>query len=373
MLGIVEAIKEKVLDIPQAVKRNVNVLIILLPVLSFSVPLLILYSLYPYSFEQTYHGRTLQLFFLWLASLEIILSWEKLQKNKVDKLGSVRTVSFIIALLLPTIYVVAANYCGLNAIIEDVARQNISPEDPLRDQHASLIPLSIEYLVFAVFFCSIILRAYGINGLMDFSVSTFFLGIIGVLFTIDLLYPFGRLTPLQIFVPATATLAANVLNLMGYATISFISNNPVYGSMPYIVIKDFPWARFGIAWPCAGVESLLIYTVTILLFLKKTDIPWKHRIVYFAIGAVVTYFINVLRVVTLFVIAIEKGPNFTISDYDWQRFHNYYGMLYSITWIISYPLIIIGSRALWGKIKSWKTSTKDGAKVSTRTHAQETR
>jgi thaumarchaeosortase len=372
MLGIVEAIKKKVLDIPQTVKRNVNVLIILLPVLSFSVPLLILYSLYPYSFEQTYHGRTLQLFFLWLASLEIILSWEKLQKNKVDKLGSVRTVSFIIALLLPTIYVIVANYCGLNAIIEDLARQNISPADPLRDQHASLVPLSIEYLVFAVLFCSIILRAYGINGLMDFSVSTFFLGIIGVLFTIDNFYPYGKLTPMQIFVPTTATLAANVLNLMGYeTTISFVSNHPIYGSMPSLRIEDSQGrsAAAGIAWPCAGVESLLIYTVTILLFLKKTDIPWKHRIIYFVIGAVVTYFINVLRVVTLFVIALNTG---SVYSTEFQRFHNYYGMLYSITWIISYLLIIIGSRALWRKIKNWKTSTKDDAKVSTRTHAQET-
>ena len=371
MLDGIQAIKEKVLDILQAVKRNVNILIKLLPVLSFSIPLLILYSLYPYSFEQTYHGRTLYLFFLWLASLEMILSWEKLQKNKVDKLVSVRTVSLIIVLLLPTIYVIAANYCGLNAIIEDLAKQNISPEDPLRELHASFIALSTEYLVFAVLFCLIILLVYGINGLMDFSISTLFLGVIGVLFTIDNLYPYGRLTPLQIFVPTTATLAANVLNLMGYETsMSFISNHPVWGSMPYLMVKDSQgrFAGFGIAWPCAGVESLLIYTVTILLFLKKTHIPWKHRIIYFAIGAVVTYFTNILRVVTIFVIAINTGG---VHSIQFQRFHNYYGLLYSITWIISYLLIIIGSRALWGKIRNWKTGTKESASFSTRTKLSE--
>jgi thaumarchaeosortase len=369
MLDIIKAIKEKVLDIPKTVRTNINILIKLLPVLLFSIPLLILYSLYPYSFEQTYHGRTLQLFFLWLFSLEMILSWEKLQKNKLNKLGSVRTVSFIIALLLPTIYVIAANYCGLNATIEDLAKQKMSPEDPLRDLHASLVPLATEYMVFAVLFCLIILLAYGINGLMDFSISTLFLGIIGILFTIDNLYPFGLLTPMQIFVPTTATLAANVLNLMGYeTTLSFISNNPTYGSMPILRISDSQRSvGFGIAWPCAGVESLLIYTVTILLFLKKTDIPWKHRIIYFAIGAVVTYFINVLRVVTLFVIAINTG---SANSVQFQRFHNYYGLLYSITWIVSYPLIIIGSRALWGKIKNWKTGTKDGAKFSPQTRAR---
>ncbi|MDH5754017.1 MAG: archaeosortase/exosortase family protein [Candidatus Bathyarchaeota archaeon] len=372
MLNIIQTIKEKILDIPQTVERNVSILTKLLPVLSFMPPLLILYSLHSWSFEQTYHGRTFLLFFIWLVSLEIILSWEKLQKNKVNRLGSIRTVLFILALLLPTIYVIAANYCGLNAVIEDLAKQKISPGDPLKDQHASLIPLSTEYLVFAVLFCLIILLAYGINGLIDFPISTFFLGIIGVLFTIDNLYPYGKLTPLQIFVPTTATLAANVLNLMGYETrMSFISNDPIYGSMPSLQVKDFQgfWHKpLGIAWPCAGVESLLIYTVTILLFFKKTDIPWKHKIIYFAIGAVVTYFINVLRVVTLFVIATNTGG---VHSVQFQRFHNYYGMLYSIAWIMSYPLIIIGSQALWGKIRNWKTSRKGGAKFSTRTKLSE--
>jgi len=359
MLGIMEAIKEKILDIPQAVKRNANILIILLPLLSFSIPLLILYSLYPYSFEQTYHGRTLFLFFLWLFCLEMILSWEKLQKNKLDKLGSLRTVLFIIALLLPTLYVIVANYCGLNATIENLAKQLIPPETPSRDQAASLVPLSTEYLVFAVLFCLIILLTYGINSLMDFSISTLFIGTIGVLFIIDNFYPWGRFTPLQILVPTTATLAANVLNLMGYNTTYSIIDYGAYGSMPHLKVNDFPWAQFGIAWPCSGVESLLIYTVTILLFLKKTDIPWKHRIIYFAIGAVITFFINVLRVVTLFLIAIDKGPKFDARyDSDWQKFHNYYGLLYSITWIISYPLIIIGSRVLWRKIINWKTARK---------------
>jgi exosortase/archaeosortase family protein len=348
----------------QAVKRNVHIIIMLLPILSFIVPVLILYSLHAWTFEQTYHGRTFLLFFLWLVALEIILSWEKLQKTKVKKLRSIRTVLFVIALLLPTIYVVVANYYGLNTIISDLASHYISP-----GALANQAPISIEYLVFAAFFCLIILLTYGINMLTDFSISTFFLGVIGMLFIIDQLYP--GFTPLQIFVPSTATLAAKVLNLMGYQTIYTMANYPVYGSVPYLQVKNFPLASFGIAWPCAGVESLLIYTLTILLFLKQTDIPWKHRIIYFAIGAVVTYFINILRIVTLFMIAIQKGPTFSANDYDWQRFHNYYGMLYSISWIVFYPLIIIGSRALGGKIRNWKTGMKKIVNFPTRTKISE--
>jgi len=354
-------------NIVQAVKRNVRITIMLLPIFSFVAPFLMLYSLYSWSFEQTYQGRTFLLFFLWLAALEIILSWEKLQKTKkVNKLRSIRTVLFIIALLLPTIYVVAANYYGLNTIIKDLANKYISPTDPLKDQHASLTAISTEYLFFAVLFCFIILLAYGINGLANFSISTLFVGTIGLLFTVDLLYPYGKFTPLQIPVPATATLAANVLNLMGYQTSMFFRTDSVYGYMPYLTAWDpknlSRYAGFGIAWPCAGVESLLIYTVIILLFLKQIGIPWKHNILYFAIGAVVTYFINILRIVSIFLISMDYGYPSTQA----ALFHNFYGMLYSITWIISYPLIIIGSRALWGKIRNWKTDTKKTADFSTR-------
>ena len=373
MLNIVQTVKRKISILIQIVKKNISLLIKLASLLAFIIPFFILYSLYSYSFEQTLLGRTFYLFFLWLVSLEMILSWEKLQKNRLDKLGSVRTVSFIIVLLLPTIYVIVANYCGLNAIIEDIAKQIIPlpPEDPGQAHIASLVPLSTEYLVFAGLFCLIILLAYGVNGLMDFSISTFFLGTIGVLFTIVNLYPFGRFTPLQIFVPATATLAANFLNLMGYQTSLSAITNSYYGYMSHLRALDpknpLRSASFLIAWPCAGVESLLIYTVTVLLFLKKTAIPWKHRIIYFVIGAVVTYFINILRIVSIFLLTMDYG----YPSPQAQRFHDYYGMLYSITWIMSYPLIIIGSRTLWGKIRNWKTSTKGGAKFSTQTKLSE--
>lgn len=336
----------------QKAKKAITVLTRSLPILAFVAPFAILYSLYAYSFEQTYHGRTLYLFFLWLVFLEAILNWEKLQSKKIPRLKSLRSFLLVVALLLPTAYVVAANYYGLNTAIADSAKTYIPAGDPARDQLASLAPLSVEYLAFAALFYLIVALEYGTGSLMDFSLPASFLGIIGALFLVDNLYPYGRFTPLQVLVPATATLAARVLGLMGHETIYSTTNSAIYGMMPVLTVKNYPWANFAIAWPCSGIESLLIYTITLLLFLKNTDIRWWQRVVYFVIGALVTYLINVLRIVTLFMIAIQKGQSFTLLDYDFQRFHNYYGMLYSIIWIISYPLIIIGSRMLWTRIQN---------------------
>ncbi|MEM3715236.1 MAG: exosortase/archaeosortase family protein, partial [Nitrososphaeria archaeon] len=102
------------------------------------------------------------------------------------------------------------------------------------------------------------------------------------------------------------------------------------------------------------IDSLIIYSVTILLFLKDSVISWKQRTAYFLIGAAITYFINILRIATIFIIAIDYGA----TSPQVQQFHNYYGPLYSITWITAYPLIIIGTQALWRKIKSRKIPSK---------------
>jgi len=53
--------------------------------------------------------------------------------------------------------------------------------------------------------------------LEKFSVSTFFPGIIEIIYMMDNLYSAG-FTPFQILVPTTATLAFKMLNFMGYQT-----------------------------------------------------------------------------------------------------------------------------------------------------------
>jgi len=347
MQDIMQTIEKEKNVLALAVKRNtsliINIIIKLSIILSFVVPFWILYSLAPVYFERTWIGRTFYLFFLWLIFLEIILDWEKLQKSKLKSLRSMRTAAFIITLALPLLYVIAENYWGLNAMISNSAILS-----NIEEHYATLLPIGIEYLVFAALFGLIILSAHGLGGLMDFSTSILFLGVIGVMYTIDNLFPYGRFTPFQVFVPATTTLAASMLRFMGYSATVGFSTSAYYGSIPVLSVSNSTGsAAFGIAWACSGVESLLIYTVVILLFLKKSDIPLWHRIIYFAIGALVTYFLNIVRIATIFVIAVNHG--------DWQLFHDYYGLLYSVVWITCYPLIIVGSQALWGRVKSWRT------------------
>ncbi|MCW4004210.1 MAG: archaeosortase/exosortase family protein [Candidatus Bathyarchaeota archaeon] len=322
----------------------------LLPIIAFIVPLALLFLLNPYdpylklsgqdSFNFMWKGRTFLLFFVWLIALEFILSWEKIVP-KISRQNKTRLVALTVALLLPTLYVVLANYFGLNGAIANWAQTSgVAFYDSM--------PLAIEYLVFSGLFCLTTLLLYGKKGLMAFILPAIFVALVGILYTIDNVFPYGEFTPFQLLVPTTAMLASNLLGLMGYTA---VLGTEVGTGMPTIqATGPLGTAKFAIAWPCAGIESLLIFTAVTLLFLKRIPMSWRARIGYFSMGIIVTYFINVLRIATIFTIGMEFGTN----SNQVQMFHFYYGPLYAMAWIISYPLLIIASQKLYRKFNGKK-------------------
>ena len=304
---------------------------------SFIFPILMLYVLDPNSFNYTWKGRTLYLFFLWLLFLELILDWEKLIQKNLASLKKSKIVAISITASIPSVYVICVNLLGLNSMLIELGKQ-------IGTYWHHDWPLSLEYLVFTIFFTATIWLAYEVDGLKQFSTSLCLLGAIGTIYMIDTFYPYGAFTPFQAFVPLTASSAARVLNWMGYKT--FFMPYQVQGTPVLYVSGSSGSVGFGIGWPCAGVQSLFIYTCVILLFFKKSTIPMIQKIIYFIIGAIGTYIINILRIVSIYVIAINQG--------DWRTFHDYYGELYSITWIIAYLIIIILSRAIPTKLSVLK-------------------
>jgi exosortase/archaeosortase family protein len=300
----------------------------------------------PALFQATWIGRTFYLFFMWLVILEIILNWDNLQNIKLKKMKSPRTVLFLIVLTLPTVYVVWANYFGLNDIIRNLALQN-----NMQWSDALLMRIPVEYLVFTLLFALMVPLAYGLKGLRTFSIPTLFLGIIGTLYAIDTIYH-GTFTPFQVLVPATTVLSGYVLNMMGYQTKISVGHDLQNGSYPVLTASNANAGpvSFGVAWACSGIESLLIYTVVMALFLNPSAIRWVYKILLFVTGALITYCINILRIVNIFVIQLNGG--------NYQEFHDYYGPLISVLWITSYPLIIMGIYALSAKFHRVKSDIK---------------
>jgi thaumarchaeosortase len=319
-----------------------------MPLIAFAIPLLFLYILNPAemylgsmspqdSFEAMWKGRTFQLFFIWLIALEFILDWEVL-KLKITLRNKPRTLLYVGVLTLPTLYVLTEAYFGLSPAITNWAMQsNIA--------FAAWMPLALEYIAFSVFLVLMVGVSFGKKGIAGFALPALFSAIVGVLFAIDNMFPYGEFTPFQLLVPTTSSLAAGVLGLMGN---SVVMGTEISTGMPTLdVAGPLGQVKFAIAWPCAGVESLLIFTAVSLLFLKRMKMSWKAKIGVFALGATVTYFINVMRIAVIFTLGMQFGAN----SIQVQDFHFIYGPLCAMAWIISYPLIILAVDGFFRRIR----------------------
>ena len=336
------------------IKSHSDLIIKLLPLFAFAVPLAILYFLNlpdpylgpssQYSFQLMWKGRTFQLFFVWLIALEFILSWETI-KTKINTQNKAGLIAVAIALSLPTLYVISEYYFGLNYAIAHASLQS-------GITFYNSMPIALEYLVFSVLFFLIAFLCFGKKGLRGFALPALFAAIVGMIYSIDNVFPYGKFTPFQLLVPTTADLAGFVLRLMGYAVLPGTENG-----MPTLQVTGSlgTTTTFAIAWPCAGIESLLIYTAVAALFLQRMPLSWKSKVGLFAVGAAVTYCINVLRIASLFIIGTQNFGN--INAQPVQDFHFYYGPLFSLAWIVSYPLIIMVSLGLRRKNKKEKVDS----------------
>lgn len=294
-------------------------------------------------FDYTWKGRLFLLFFLWLLVLEYSLNLDKEPKNGLESKprSTLKTVAIFVCALIPIIYIISVNFLGFDQIV-------IQAGELLRGEYwrANFLgdfvyllraawPLSVEYLMFTVSFLGTTLLAYGRDGLKKFGISIGLVAGITAIYLTDTIFPYGVLKPLQVLALPTAACAAALLDLLGYAFSLYYS--PGSSAMPIIRTRavDGQAVSIGIAWPCAGVHSMFLYTLIILLLFKKSDMSSFRKLVYFIVGAIGTYLVNVLRIIVYFFIRINSGQAAA------QTFHDSHGELLFVAWILLYILLIV--------------------------------
>jgi exosortase/archaeosortase family protein len=289
-------------------------------------------------FELTWKGRMFLLVFLWIILVESAMDWSKFVDEKPKNRYVI--IASLICALIPTFYVIATYFFGLDLSILQIGHDVFGilsvrgANEPWDFLHL-FWPISCEYIVFAVFFISAVMLAYKTKGLKALSISLALLGGIGVAYMFDTVYPFGVFKPLQAFALPTAAVAAALFDLLGYTVrLAF----PAYGveqSLPSLTVTvGGETASVAIAWACAGVQSLLLYVVIILVFFKRADISAFRKLAYFIIGLFGTFFVNVLRVFSIVLIMLNSGSETGMA------FHNTYGEMYSVIWILLFIMLI---------------------------------
>jgi len=280
-------------------------------------------------FGWTWKGRMFYLIFLWLLFIESIIDWKSVIEKKPK--NPYNTSASLICALVPTLYVLSINFLGLSQTILETGRKLGITLDDFTYFHW---PLSCEYTVFTIFFMMATALAYKKEGLGTFSLAFSFLGGVSVAYMFDTIYPFGVFKPLQEFTLPTAASAAALFDLLGYKTTLTFSSTYM-DSLPCLTVSmGGKTAGVAIAWACAGVHSLLLYVLIILVFFKKANISDFRKLLYFIIGLFGTFSVNVLRIFSVVVIMLNYGRDAGIV------FHNTYGEIYFFTWIFLYILLI---------------------------------
>jgi thaumarchaeosortase len=274
-----------------------------------------------FDFELTWKGRMFYMFFLWVLFLESILDWEGVIAKKPSK-PHMMILSILFA-IVPTFYVVSFNFLDIVNIVLKLDKALGITAGSFIIEHWSL---AAEYLLFTLFFLISVALAYGKSGLRFFSISSSIIGGMGIFYMIDTLYPGGVFTPLQSLALPTAACATALLYSLGYKT---TLNFYWFDQVPRLTIDRTVDIRVSadIAWPCAGVHSMFLFVVIILLFFKRSNISSLRKTIYFFVGAIGTFAVNVSRIVAYFLVNMEYGQSTALF------FHDSYGELFFLSWM----------------------------------------
>jgi thaumarchaeosortase len=260
---------------------------------------------------------------------------------------------------VPTVYVVGITYFDLGKTVTEIGEIIGVPYNTFGKYFIDVAwPISFEYLVMALSYTMTTFLVYSKNGLRKFGIPLFFFWATTFFFMLNTFAPYGVAWMLEAFVPLTAKSTAIVLELMKYQTIMTpLVDSRGVGTILVVMdgMSSFPIAIY---WPSAGIHSLFIYSITILLFIKDVSFSKLQKMACFVIGAAGTFAANVARIVTICIVGLKIGTDAA------QLLHDYYGEVFFIAWMIIYiSLIAFGPKIKIYIESAWK-STKQKEKLT---------
>ncbi|AFU58828.1 hypothetical protein Ngar_c18960 [Candidatus Nitrososphaera gargensis Ga9.2] len=293
------------------------------------VPIIYTIIVYPDSFSLSWNeGRGGFLFAMAFIAAELVGLRYRISKTR-----------FLIVVglaALTTTYFVALPY-GLSEYIKNGATYyNVSLE-------LSWIWMW-DFVVMFVYVTSSLVILFGKKWYKIAPAGAIYLAGSAVILALDAFFPFDSLGPLQFIVP--------IYLIIDEATINFIDDyvtnvgpedpnhpaNPVRATGNLLILNGLhgPFA-LQVFWPSAGVHSMIIYTLVMLAFLLKMDLPLKRKLIYFAIGTFGTVAVNVIRITSLSLYALVVTTNVR----EWEAFHSVAGEIMFLPWLGIYLGIVM--------------------------------
>lgn len=250
---------------------------------------------------------------------------------------SKKKFAVVLALAAITIGYFAALPLGLRAAIHDAG---LAYEVSLIDSWDWMW----DFIVMAVFVGASLAILFGRKWYKIAPAGAIYLAGSAAILALDAFFPYDTLGPLQFIVPIYLQIDQGIVNFIDANIINVGPENPQSTSAPartrdnLLILNglDGPFA-LQVFWPSAGVHSMIIYTLVMLAFLLKMDMPLKRKLIFFAIGTFGTVAVNVIRIIALTLYALIVTTNVR----EWEAFHSVAGEIMFLPWLGVYLGIVM--------------------------------
>lgn len=292
--------------------RNPN---LLLAVAIVSSPIVFALAAYPDSFSLSWNqGRGGMLFALAFVAAELV--GLKIAISRKRLLASVPLAAAAVAY-------VAAVENGMRDQIEAAASS-------YRVELVFSWVWMWDFIVMTAFMIAALSVYFGRRWIRIAPAGPIFLGGSAAILSLDAFFPYDSLGPLQFFVPYLVELNVWMINLfdLGMAT--------ARDNLMFLRGDHGPFA-LQVFWPSAGVHSVIIYSLVMMAFLLKMNIPRGRKAAWFAIGILGTISVNVLRIFALSWYALKV----TTDTAKWEEFHSVAGEIMFLPWLFAFLVIVM--------------------------------
>ncbi|MDE1873047.1 MAG: thaumarchaeosortase [Thaumarchaeota archaeon] len=186
-----------------------------------------------------------------------------------------------------------------------------------------------DFIVFAIFFVSILTILFGKRWIRISPAGPIYAAGTAIILSLDAFFPYDSLGPLQYVVPYLVKLDVFLITTFNLGIAS------AHGNIMFLSGDHGPFA-LQVFWPSAGVHSMIIYSLVMMAFLLKMNIPRNRKAVYFALGVVGTVGVNVIRILSLSLFVLKVSTNVN----EFQSFHGIAGEIMFLPWLFVFLLIV---------------------------------
>ena len=195
-----------------------------------------------------------------------------------------------------------------------------------------------DFAVMATYVVSSQIVLFGKNWYKIASAGAIYLAGSALIMSLDAFFPYDSLGLLQTVVPSYMQIDQWVIRLIDEHIMNLGPGVPATATGNLLVLNGFH-GHFALKvfWPSAGVHSMIIYSLVMLAFLLKMDIPTTRKLVYFGLGVIGTASLNVIRIISLSLFALIITTNVA----EWETFHSLAGEIMFLPWLGIYLASVV--------------------------------